>query len=237
MLTPVLLAVLIAAGPASEAKSAAPRPADKAPAAAATKTPAPAAKPAAAAPARRPEELGGQGPLDFRCDKMQVQSKTHRSLCEGNVVFRRGTVFVCCKHFEGFSNDKWELERGVCTDDVRAQRGEELMWSEKADYTAETGELVLTGRPVLRRGPSVIEGERVVARVNEEQARVDKPRGHLVPEEQPPAAGAKPGEAPGAAAKPADGARPPAAKAPPPPPPYMSGPLPATCPLPAAPRR
>jgi lipopolysaccharide export system protein LptA len=234
MICPVLLAALVAAGPVNEPKSA-PRAAVEAPAAAAPKPAPPAPKPAAPVPAHRPEAMGGQGPLDFRCDKMQVLTKPNRTLCEGNVVFRRGTAFVCCKHFEGFANDKWDLERGVCTDDVRAQRGEELMWSEKADYTAQSGELVLTGRPVLRRGLNIIEGERVVALVNEDQARVDKPKGHLVPEEQAPATGAKPAEAP--SAKPADGPKPPAPKLPPPPPPYMSGPLPATCPLPVAPRR
>jgi lipopolysaccharide export system protein LptA len=144
---------------------------------------------------------------------MQVLTKPNRTICIGNVVFRRGPTLVCCQRFEGFANDQWDLERGVCTEDVRARRGEELMWSDKADYTAASGELVLTGRPLLRRGQSLIEGERVIAHVREEQAKIDKPRGRVVSETE----GASPRQAP--------------------PPKASEGPLPQACPLPASSKR
>lgn len=154
----------------------------------ATATPAAAPAPASggAATLNSKEDLAGQGPLQFRCDKMQIFTKPNRTLCVGNVVFRRGPVLACCRTFEGTADENWDLQKATCTEDVRAQRGDETIWSERAEYTPASGDLLFTGRPVVQRGASIIEGERIVANVNEERARVEKPRGQLVSE--PPAA-------------------------------------------------
>lgn len=110
---------------------------------------------------------------------MQVHTKPNRAVCTGNVIVRRSDMLVCCKEFEGIANDKWEWQRLICHTDVRAQRGEELMWSDKAEFLPETQDLVLTGRPVVARGESVLEGEQVLVNVKEDRARVIKPRGRI----------------------------------------------------------
>ena len=144
---------------------------------------------------------GGEAPLDFRCDNMQVFSKPNRTLCKANVVVRRGDLVVCCVTFD----DSWGWERFVCTEDVRAQRTNETMWSDRAEFVLQTNELLLTGRPRLKRGKSVLDGERVVVDVKTDHARIEKPRGRF------------------------ESATTPAVEATPL---VLEGPLPAVCPLP-----
>ncbi len=223
MLRLVALAALIAQTPAAKpAPATAPatppaaKPAPTTPAAAAP-APGPAA-PAADADGKKKlldkAKLGEQGPLDFRCDNMQVLTKPNRTTCTGNVIVRRTDILVCCRRFEGIANDKWEWERLICHEDVRAKRGEELMWSDRAEFMPDTADLLLTGRPVLQRGQSLLEGETVVVNIEEDRARVTKPRGTIGPEEL-------------------SGTKPPVA----PPSKSPEGPLPLTCPVGAPPKR
>ncbi|MBI5509360.1 MAG: hypothetical protein HY903_11465 [Deltaproteobacteria bacterium] len=118
-------------------------------------------------------------PLDFRCDNMQVFSKPNRTVCQTNVVVRRADLLVCCATFEGFADDRWGWQRFVCTENVRAERGDETMWSDRAEFVLATNELLLTGRPRLKRGKSLLEGERVVVDVKTDHARIEKPRGRI----------------------------------------------------------
>lgn len=156
-------------------------------------------------------------PLEFRCDGMQVFSKpNNRTLCKTNVVLRRGDLLLCCDFFEGFANDQWEWQRFVCKTDVRAQRNLELMWSNRAEFVLANSELVLTGKPLLHRGKSVLTGSRIIVDVKEDHARIEKPKASIQAEKKGPEQ---------TSAKPATNViREPA---------FLRGPLPVTCPLPA----
>lgn len=125
----------------------------------------------------------GSGPLDFRCDGMRVTSKPNRVTCEGNVIVRRADLLVCCELFEGVADEKWSWLSFVCKRDVRGARVDELMWSQQADFDLTTGVLVLTGKPRLQRGASLVDGERVVIETETERARIDKPQGRITPSE------------------------------------------------------
>lgn len=144
---------------------------------ASTPTAKPASKPASALPKM------GSGPLDFRCDGMRVTSKPNRVTCEGNVIVRRADLLVCCELFEGVADEKWSWLSFVCKRDVRGARTDELMWSQQADFDLTTGVLLLTGKPRLQRGASLVDGERVVIETETEKARIDKPQGRITPSE------------------------------------------------------
>jgi lipopolysaccharide export system protein LptA len=126
-----------------------------------------------------PAKPGSQGPLDFRCDDMNVVSKPNKVLCKGTVLVRRTDVLLCCDVFEGFADDKWGWEKFTCAGNVRAHRGDELMWSEHAEFLLGTSDLILTGKPRLQRGASLLNGERIVIDVKNDKARIEKPRGRI----------------------------------------------------------
>jgi lipopolysaccharide export system protein LptA len=132
------------------------------------------------APSQSKEPLG-DGPLEFRCDNGDTApDPAGRSFrCSGNVVVRRGSLMVCCNAFEGILAEGSGWERFTCSEDVRAQRGDETMWSDRAEFIVATSDLILTGQPRLHRGKSILRGERVVIDVKSDRARVIKPRGRL----------------------------------------------------------
>lgn len=129
------------------------------------------------------------GPIDFRCDSMQIFTDPHRVLCRTNVVVRRANLFICCDQLEGYSNAKGDWERLVCRNRVRAQRGDEIMWSKQATFVTALHDLVLTGQPILRRGQSILSGERIVVDTKHDRAHVEKPTGRV---QQAPAAALPP---------------------------------------------
>jgi len=170
---------------------------------------------AAKAPGASKGKFAGEGPIDWRCDNAQVISKSNGvrlAICRGNVVVRRSDLMFCCTTFEGVTDGTGQLQKATCIDDVRAVRGVETMWSDRAEYLPQSSDLLLTGRPMLRRAASILEGERITLNVNDDKARVDKPRGHFLPDDLKV------------------GSRTP------PPPPQKPPPLPEKCPLVAAPR-
>lgn len=131
------------------------------------------------APAPKSPVGGEQGPIDFRCDGMQIFSKPNRVECKGNVVVRRRDILLCCETFEGFGDEKWQWEKFTCSGDVRGQRPDELMESDFAVFVLGTNDLVLTGRPRLQRGKSLLAGERILVNVKTNQAQIEKPRGRI----------------------------------------------------------
>ncbi len=155
-----------------------------------------------------PRDQDRQPPLEYRGDRMQVFSKPNRALLRGSVVIRRGDLLVCCESFEGLADADWGWERFVCTENVVAQRGDETMWADKAEFILETSDLILTGRPLLQRGKSTLEGSRIIVDTERDRARVIHPRGRIHSAERPVKARATTG---------------------------VRGELPATCPLPASP--
>ena len=150
------------------------------------------------------------GPVDFVCDSMQLTSDPNVAVCRSNVVGRRGDIIFCCDHFEGTMSDEGGWERLVCSRNVRAQRGDEVMWSDRATFVMATNDLILTGHPRVRRGKSILLGERIVIDTKHDRAHIEQPRGRM--------------EAAGESA---------AAPALPPLP--LEGELPRKCPLPEAP--
>jgi lipopolysaccharide transport protein LptA len=110
---------------------------------------------------------------------MVIKTEPNRNICSGRVVVRRGEMLVCCNTFEGVADARWQWQRFVCTGDVRASRDVETAWADKAEFFVADNDLVLTGHPLLHRGDSLLEGERVTMNIQEDYARVVKPRGRM----------------------------------------------------------
>lgn len=118
-------------------------------------------------------------PVDFRCDAMDVLTKPNRTICRGNVVIRRPDLTLCCEHFEGLADAEWQWRRLVCSRDVRARRGNEVMWAKQAEFDPQTDNLQLTGTPLLQRGKSLLAGDRIVVDVRRDRARIEAPQGRI----------------------------------------------------------
>ena len=154
------------------------------------------------------DPLREEAPVEFVCDAMQLFSKPNRAVCTHNVVVRRGDILLCCDRFEGLLDERGVWQRLTCSDRVRAQRGDELMWADRAVFEVASARMTLTGDPRVHRGRSVLRGERIVVDTRNDRARIEQPRGRVEPAANAPA---------------------------PIPPPALEGELPRRCPVPAAP--
>ncbi len=137
---------------------------------------------ALAAPGDRHGDLNkDEGPIEFRCDAGQGFTNPNRWICRDNVIVRRGSLLLCCTVFEGYTGADGGWNRFTCTGDVRARRGDETMWAQKATFILEDNDLILTGNPTLMRGRSLLEGERIVVDTKYDRAHILNPRGRLHP--------------------------------------------------------
>ena len=152
-----------------------------------------------------------ESPLDFRCDGMEVLKAPNRTICRGNVVARQADLVICCDQCEAVADKAWQWTSLRCQKDVRAQRGDELMWSESAQIDLEASKIMLTGQPLIERGMSLLSGSKITVTLSGDHALVDNPRGSVATPSQNTAIKE--------------------------PKPLFTGALPATCPIPKAPSK
>ncbi len=110
---------------------------------------------------------------------MTVHSSPNRTLGRRHVVIRRADILICCSRLETRADPQWRWQQVSCDDDVRVQRGEEVVWADHADFWVDGQDLVLSGRPLLHRGMTWLAGERVSIDWHGGLARILRPRGHL----------------------------------------------------------
>lgn len=120
-----------------------------------------------------------QGPIEFRCDSMQVSSEPNQSICDKNVVVRRGDLLVCCSKFTGHANKDWEWTGFSCQGDIRAQRAGEISWAAEANFDLKSSQLSMTGKPLLKRGKSYLAGTEILLNVTTDRAMVREAHGRF----------------------------------------------------------
>lgn len=118
-------------------------------------------------------------PVDFRCDSLRLDQKTHRHRCMGHVIIRRDTTLVCCETFEAIADATGTWQKILCRGDVRVLRAQEALWADQAEFTPQTGNMLLTGRPLLQRQKSLIAAEKVNLSTQEKRAHIIRPRGSV----------------------------------------------------------
>jgi len=121
-------------------------------------------------------------PVEFRCDALKVDSGPGQCSCKGNVVVVRGPVLMCCDAFQAQANKDWQWETFQCSGNVRAQRGNEFVWADHATFSFGESLITLNGGPLLRRGRSLMTGQRVTIDLKNDQAQVTSPRGRITQE-------------------------------------------------------
>lgn len=116
-------------------------------------------------------------PIDFRCDNLRMDQKTHRHQCVGHVVIRRDTTLVCCEAFEAIAASDGSWNKLICRGDVRVLRGQEALWADSAEFAPQTGDMQLTGRPLLQRQKSLVAADKVYLSTQKKRARIVRPHG------------------------------------------------------------
>jgi len=110
----------------------------------------------------RVEAADQRPPLEVASETAQWDLSAQTVRFEGSVVATRGTLELRCNVLEVRYRDPEHLENAVATGDVRVVDGERRASGSQAELTVYTGELVLTGNPVIEEGANTMRGDRIV---------------------------------------------------------------------------
>ncbi len=104
-----------------------------------------------------------------------------RSTCifDGNVVVDDPRVKLECNKLYLFFDATNNVDSIVATESVKVWQGDKRGLCDKAVYTAKTGAIVMTGKPKLQMGNSMMRGDEIKIFVNSEKV-VCTPKARLV---------------------------------------------------------
>jgi lipopolysaccharide export system protein LptA len=118
-------------------------------------------------------------PWDMGCDQMVIFNKENRTLCRGHAYANRDDLKVRCDTFEAFRDDKGDVSRLICSDNVQIASKEGNSKSDKAEWMADSQTLVLSGNPVVIQGKNVIRGEVIVYDLQNQRLSIKRVRGKV----------------------------------------------------------
>lgn len=116
-------------------------------------------------------------PISFRCDQMEVSQNPPQSRCVGNAIVRQNDILICCDSFVTKASQSWKWQSLECVGNVRASRQGEWTWANKANFNLKSQVLTLRGKPLLRRGKSLLAGQAITIESGTNKARVIQPSG------------------------------------------------------------
>ncbi|MCC6806538.1 MAG: hypothetical protein IT381_03865 [Deltaproteobacteria bacterium] len=120
-----------------------------------------------------------KNPWDFACDEIKLFNKENRTQCRGHVVVKRDDIKITCDLFEAFTDEKNNLRKMVCLENVVMQRGEGRSTSEKAEFEADSQTLILSGNPIVRQGGNEFKGDVIVYDLKNDRLSVKRVRGKI----------------------------------------------------------
>lgn len=140
----------------------------------------PAASAAAPAPAvQMRQTLKAPGPVDFRCESLQVARAPAPSVCQGAVVLRKENMLLCCDTLQAQADASGAWQRFVCRGNVRAQHNDAFVWADSAAFDVRDDTLLLTGKPLVSRQQSLLAGTSIRIFLGSERLDVQQPRGTM----------------------------------------------------------
>jgi lipopolysaccharide export system protein LptA len=111
----------------------------------------------------------------------------------GNVRAKHRTLELRCEKMTAFYTQGREVKRVECTGGVEAQDGDRFARGERADYSVDSGVLVVTGSPEARQGTSSVTGTKVRLTLGSERIEVENARIVIESAPKAPPARGKPG--------------------------------------------
>lgn len=137
--------------------------------------------PAAAEGLQDQLQKGDQGPIVIRSKALEMNDARKVVIFEGDVDAKRGDFRINCQrmvvHYENAPQKKENTKTGtkinkiVATGDVKILRDQGgLATAEKAVYYQADETLVLTGKPIVKKGDDSVEGDRITIFLRENRS-------------------------------------------------------------------
>lgn len=122
-------------------------------------------------------------PVHVDADEVYYQYRDRKVLFVGKplVKLTREDAVLTCKRLVAENDDQGQIEKAVCTGDVRLVRGVRTVTCEKATFEEKLARVVCVGNPELHDGKSVMRGEELVYDLDQDRATLSTAKGTMVP--------------------------------------------------------
>ncbi len=99
-------------------------------------------------------------PVQVTADQLSVSQTDGKAVFKGNVVVTQGTMTMQSATLQvEYAQDKKSIARMLADGGVKLAAGAEAASAQSADYTPDTGDLVMKGDVLLTQGTSAISGQ------------------------------------------------------------------------------
>ena len=101
-------------------------------------------------------------PVEVTADALNVNQADGTAVFTGNVVVGQGEMRLSATEvLVIYKQDRSGIDRLIATGDVVLVNGPDAAEADKADYTIDSGIIVMTGDVLLTQGPNALSGERL----------------------------------------------------------------------------
>jgi lipopolysaccharide export system protein LptA len=101
-------------------------------------------------------------PVQVTADQLSVNQTDGTAIFKGNVVVTQGTMTLAAATVQvQYGDDQKTIAKLMADGGVKLVAGTDAASSQTAEYSPETGDLLLTGDVILTQGTSAISGQRL----------------------------------------------------------------------------
>ncbi|WP_299152800.1 lipopolysaccharide transport periplasmic protein LptA [uncultured Tateyamaria sp.] len=112
-------------------------------------------------------------PVEVTADELNVNQDTGAALFTGNVVIGQGEMRLSAPRvLVIYLEDRAGIERLEATGGVTVVSGPDAAEAQRADYSIDTGVIVMTGDVLMTQGQSAISGDKATIQLDDGTARV-----------------------------------------------------------------
>lgn len=112
-------------------------------------------------------------PVEVSADELNVDQETGAAIFTGNVVIGQGEMRLSAPRvLVVYREDQAGIERMEATGGVTLVSGPDAAESQRADYSIDTGLIVMTGDVLLAQGRSAISSDRMTVNLDDGTARM-----------------------------------------------------------------
>lgn len=102
-------------------------------------------------------------PVEVTADNLEVDQTTGQATFSGNVLVTQGEMKLSADKVQViYDQEARKMARMDATGNVLLASGPDAAEAQNAEYTVDSGTIVMTGNVLLNQGPSTIAGERMV---------------------------------------------------------------------------
>ncbi|APZ52785.1 LptA/OstA family protein [Salipiger abyssi] len=112
-------------------------------------------------------------PVEVSADQLQINQSDGTALYTGNVVIGQGEMRLAAPRvLVIYTEGQGRIDRMEASGGVTLVSGEEAAESDRADYSIDTGVIVMTGNVLLTQGANALTSERMVVNLEDGTAQM-----------------------------------------------------------------